>query len=91
MDIRGRFARNVRRYRVAAGLTQEVVAIDAELPAAHVSRIERGVANPTLLVIARIAKALGVAVETLFAEPPPGRTPLATLKRGRKRGRSVRR
>ncbi len=85
MNARERVGRNIRRLRVAAGITQEMLAVDAKLEAAHVSRIERGLGNPTLDVLSRIAKALDVEVEALIARVESGRGTLPNLKRGRKR------
>lgn len=52
--------RNVRRLRKARGLTQEAVALEAELDLTYVGGIERGKRNPSLNVLARIAEVLGV-------------------------------
>ena len=49
---------NVRRLREEAGLSQEKLALEAELDRTYVSGVERGVRNPTVTVLARIAKAL---------------------------------
>ena len=51
-------ARNIRRLRVANRLSQEVLAVDAEIDRTYVSRLERGLENPTVAVLERIAKAL---------------------------------
>lgn len=85
MDSRTRVGRNVRRLRVAAGTSQEALAVDARLEMSHVSRIERGVANPTLRVLDRIARALRVDIGDLFGGASSGRGPSPNLKRGRKR------
>ena len=59
MDIRLVFGRNLRRYRLAAGLSQEVVAERMGADRAHVSSMERGKQNVTLLTVWQIAQALG--------------------------------
>lgn len=51
---------NVRRARSAAGLTQEQVALEAEIDLTYMGAIERGRRNPSILVLARIAEALSV-------------------------------
>ena len=66
MQPRRRLARNVRRLRVEAGLSQEAVAADTGLMMAHVSRIERAVANPTLDVLVRLSRALSADISALF-------------------------
>ena len=69
MDIRKLFGANVRHYRLAAGLSQEAVAERMGVDRAHVSLIERGEQNVTLLTIHETAQALKVKPVDLFAEP----------------------
>lgn len=57
MDIRRVFGANVRRYRLAARLSQEAVAVRMGVDRAHVSAIERGLQNATLLTILQAAHA----------------------------------
>jgi transcriptional regulator with XRE-family HTH domain len=90
MDARARVARNVRRLRVAAGLSQEAFAVDAGLDRTYISRIERNLENPTVSALERIAKALGADVVELLASVPITRGPLPTLRPGRKVSRSRR-
>ncbi len=59
------FGQNVRKIRGDSGLTQERVAAKACLDPTYISGIERGVRNPSLLSIARLAKALRVSVSEL--------------------------
>jgi len=59
MDIRTVFGRNLRRCRLAAGLSQEAVAERMGVDRAHVSSMERGQQNVTLLTIWQAAQALG--------------------------------
>lgn len=72
MDIRKLFGANVRHYRVAAGLSQEAVAVRMDVDRAYVSMIERGGQNATLLSIHEAAQALGVKPADLLADPPHG-------------------
>lgn len=60
------FGKNVKRQREAKGLTQEKLAENAELDPTYISGIERGVRNPSVLSIVRIAKALGCSSSSLF-------------------------
>lgn len=57
-DWRAIVGRNVRRARLHAKLTQEQLAYEAQIDLTYVGGIERGVRNPSLMVIARIADAL---------------------------------
>lgn len=85
MDIRKIVGRNVRRLRVAQGLSQEALAVDAEIDRTHVSRIERGIENPTVVVLDRIARALKAEVGEIFVRPKPGEPTPKLLPKGRKR------
>lgn len=59
---------NVRALRVAKGLTQEQLAFEAELDLTYVGGIERGKRNPSLAVIARLAKVLAVHPTDLVSD-----------------------
>lgn len=50
----------MREVREAQGYSQEGFAFEAEIDRTYVSGIERGVRNPTLRTIHRLASALGV-------------------------------
>lgn len=56
---------NVRRRREALDLTQEALAEKAGLDQTYISGIERGVRNPGIKNVARIAKALGFTTAEL--------------------------
>lgn len=60
MDIKSVVGRNVKRYRELKGISQETLAFDADLHRTYVSGVERGVRNPTVLIVAKLAVALGV-------------------------------
>jgi transcriptional regulator with XRE-family HTH domain len=57
--------RNVRRIRLAKGMTQERLAFAAELDLTYIGGIERGRRNPSLLAMARIANALDAPLAEL--------------------------
>ena len=59
-------AANVRRVRRARKVSQEQLAFDAEIDRTYVSQIERSVINPSLLVLHKVAIALGVSVIDLL-------------------------
>jgi transcriptional regulator with XRE-family HTH domain len=77
-------ARNIRRLRVARGLSQEVLAVDAEIDRTYVSRLERGLENPSVAVLERLAKALSANIEELFRVPRADEAAPRPLKGGRR-------
>ena len=66
MDVRERVGRNVRRYRVEKGVSQEELAHRCELDRTYVSGIERGIRNPTVVVLERIAGVLEIETSVLL-------------------------
>ncbi|ASD28031.1 helix-turn-helix domain-containing protein [Brevundimonas diminuta] len=58
---------NVRALRIAKGITQEELAFEADLDLTYVGGIERGKRNPSLMVMARLAEALGVTLIALVS------------------------
>jgi XRE family transcriptional regulator, regulator of sulfur utilization len=67
--LAGRLAANIRHLREARGLTQEQMARLAGLPRATWGHLETGSANPTLLVLDKVATALQVPIEELTSAP----------------------
>jgi DNA-binding XRE family transcriptional regulator len=61
-----RLARQLLERRRALGLTQEQLAIAADVRQSEISRIENGRGNPTVLTLARLADALGLEVSLRF-------------------------
>lgn len=66
-------------------LSQEALAVDAGVDRSYVGRIERGVENPTVETLDRLAAALEVAVDEFLLAPRHGEKPPATLRKGRKK------
>jgi transcriptional regulator with XRE-family HTH domain len=62
------FAANLRRARDDAGLSQEDLSDRSGLHATEISRLERGVREPRLGTIVRIARGLGVSPADLMAD-----------------------
>jgi transcriptional regulator with XRE-family HTH domain len=67
-DWRAVLGKNVHRLRRQRGMTQEELAFEAEIDLTYMGGIERGRRNPSLLVMARIAKALSVPLPKLLSE-----------------------
>ena len=61
MDICTRLGKNVRRLREEKGWSQEDYADRADIHRTYVSDIERGRRNPTVTVVEKLAKPLGIA------------------------------
>ncbi len=70
MAVRRRVGLNLKRFRQALGLSQEAFAFKAGLHRTYISGIERGVRNPTVLVLEGIASALGVPSARLLENVP---------------------
>jgi transcriptional regulator with XRE-family HTH domain len=75
---------NLRRLRVIRALPQDLLAADAEIDRSYVSRLERGLENPTVAVLEKLADALGFHVSEMLKEPAPGDQPPKPLRGGRK-------
>ena len=69
MSIRDVLALNLKKYRQAAGLSQEELAHRAEIDRTYLSSIERSVYGATIDVVDRLAKALDVEAADLLARP----------------------
>jgi transcriptional regulator with XRE-family HTH domain len=59
------FGSNLRSEREHKKLTQEKLAEKADLDPSYISGIERGIRNPSILSVVRIADALGTTVSDL--------------------------
>lgn len=66
MSIQSRVSRNIQRIRRQKDLSQEEVAHRADIHQTYLSGVETGKRNPSILVVERIAKALGVDVSEIF-------------------------
>ena len=52
----------IRAARKAKGLTQESLALEAEIDRSYVGQIERGEQNATVMTLARVARVIGCDV-----------------------------
>ena len=67
MDMRRLVGGNVRRVRLARGLTQEEFAERSGFSQQYISDLERGLRNPTIVSLYELAQALGVSHVELVA------------------------
>lgn len=80
-------AKNIKQLREARGLSQEQAAKLAALPRPTWGNLESGSANPTLLVLLKVASVLHVSIEEIVGEPKAEAkfiplSKLKTLRRG---------
>lgn len=87
MQIQRVVAHNLRKLRVAKGLSQETLAVDAGIDRTYVSRLERGLENPTVAVLERVATALSAQITDFFVRPRTGEKFPEPLRGGRKPSR----
>lgn len=66
MDVRRRLGLNLKKLREEQGFSQESFADHCGLHRTYISGIERGVRNPTVVILDKIAKALKVPAGTLL-------------------------
>jgi transcriptional regulator with XRE-family HTH domain len=60
------FGQNVAKHRRAKAFSQEVLAEKANLDRTYLSDIERGVRNPGVKNVVRLARALGITAAKLM-------------------------
>jgi transcriptional regulator with XRE-family HTH domain len=72
MDVRRRLGLNLKRYREEQGFSQEAFADHCGLHRTYISGIERGVRNPTVIILDKIAEALKVPTGALLDEVKAG-------------------
>lgn len=58
-QLQNNLAKNIKAARRAVGMSQEALALQAEVDRTYVSQLERGIANPSLFVLHRLAGVLG--------------------------------
>jgi transcriptional regulator with XRE-family HTH domain len=66
-QVRNALANNIRSLRSQQGISQESLALNADVDRTYVSQIERSVGNPSLLVLCKLAATLGVDAAELMA------------------------
>lgn len=84
MDARQIIGWNLRLLRVARGLSQERLALEAKIDRAYVGRVERGMENVTIGTLEALARALQVPVAALFVEPDLNSPEPKPMRSGRK-------
>jgi transcriptional regulator with XRE-family HTH domain len=67
------FGKHLRKLREGKGIGMREFALIADMEYSQLSKIERGVTNPTLSTIFALSQALGVSHTELFAFIFPGK------------------
>lgn len=83
MDTRARIAWNLRHLRSLRKITQENLAVDAQVDRTVISDLERGKHNASVDLLDRLAAALSVDISIFLSEPPTDATP-KPMRAGRK-------
>ena len=65
-DIRTLFGDHLRKLRLTKKLTQEELADRAGMHSTYIGQIERGVRNPSLINLYKLAKALNITAGQLL-------------------------
>lgn len=61
------FGKSARDKRLKVGLSQEALALETGIERSYISRLERGLSQPTLLALLKLAKGLGCDAADLLA------------------------
>jgi transcriptional regulator with XRE-family HTH domain len=67
MDIKQRFGKKLKVLRLEKGLSQEALALSAELDRTYIPSIEKGERNVSITVLEKLANALGISISELLA------------------------
>lgn len=68
MDIKKKFGRNLKRLRLEKGISQESLALSADLDRTYIPSIEKGERNVSIIVAEKLAIALNVKFSELFKD-----------------------
>lgn len=67
-QVRQDLARNMKDFRGKRGLSQEALALSADVDRTYVSQIERAVGNPSLLVLCKLGVILDKDVLDMLSD-----------------------
>ncbi|MBU0566766.1 helix-turn-helix domain-containing protein [bacterium] len=74
MDILEKLGTRIRALRKGAGFTQLRLAVEADVSENYICLIEKGQRSPSVHTLNRIAKVLGVSLQSLFSFSEEGKT-----------------
>jgi len=68
MDIKKKFGKNLKRLRLDKGISQESLALSADLDRTYIPSIEKGERNVSITVVEKLANALNVSISEFFKD-----------------------
>lgn len=68
MGIKQQFGNNLKRLRLEQGLSQEKLALIAEIDRTYIPSIEKGERNVSIVIAEKLANALNVSITELFKD-----------------------
>jgi len=68
MDIKHKFGKNLKRLRLKKGLSQEKLALNADIDRTYIPSIEKGERNVSIVIAEKLAIALNVPISELFKD-----------------------
>jgi transcriptional regulator with XRE-family HTH domain len=68
MDIKKKFGKNLKRLRLEKGISQESLALSADLDRTYIPSIEKGERNVSITVVEKLANALNVNILEFFKD-----------------------
>jgi transcriptional regulator with XRE-family HTH domain len=66
MEIKEKFGNKLKELRIARGLSQEKLALLADLDRTYIPSIEKGKRNVSITVLEKLAKALDINIKDFF-------------------------
>jgi transcriptional regulator with XRE-family HTH domain len=68
MDIKKKFGKNLKRLRLEKRISQESLALSADLDRTYIPSIEKGERNVSITVVEKLANALNVNISEFFKD-----------------------
>lgn len=68
MDIKQKFGKNLKRLRLERGISQESLALVADLDRTYIPSIEKGSRNVSITVVEKLAIALNADISEFFKD-----------------------
>lgn len=68
MDIKKKFGKNLKRLRLKKGISQESLALSADIDRTYIPSIEKGERNVSITIVEKLSNALNVNISEFFKE-----------------------